>query len=201
MLLLVVASLAQIPRSQAACQPSRRLSPREMAARAKPAFPVPRRLMTLGRQEPRSPRLCGPGIPHPAVRPSLGRTTHFPGHPGWATFIPAGASTPQWTSCWLERKAEAELYEVAIFLGQGRENSFIFMWPEARLCSRDQLQPPLTPSVHTGNGSPREETGNGVPCLGSCVASAYWAHTLGTQGSPVSFSQSSRTELLCRHTR
>lgn len=67
------------------------------------------------------------GIPRPAVRPSTGRTTHFPGHPGRATLIPAGASTPQWTSCWLERKAEAELYEVAIFLGQGREKSFIFM--------------------------------------------------------------------------
>lgn len=98
MLLLVVVSLAQVPRSQGACQPSRRLSPGEMAVQAKPAFPVQWRLVTLGRQEPLA-HVCVALYtkqehqrPSPCL-PSGGRTTHFPDHPDWATFIPAGAST------------------------------------------------------------------------------------------------------------
>lgn len=83
-----------------------------MGAEAKPTFPVPRGVLTLGEQET-PPHVCvalrtkqehqRPSPQHP----SSGMVTHFPDHPGRATSVPVP-------------------HEGAIFVGQEPESSCIF---------------------------------------------------------------------------
>lgn len=121
MLLLVVESLAQ-----AACQPSRSLSPREVALIAKPAFPVPGDECHL-ESSPPPPRVfvwphTPAGTPEslilppaPMTGPPTAQTTLAAPPPG-----PLQGSTSGWEP-WMEgRKQQAvEPNEVAVFGGQG----------------------------------------------------------------------------------